>query len=75
MKSIKKMISVVSFACVFMFIAGLSFVHGISQIEALKVTPDQFDFGTIEEGPAAVVTAIIENVGNIPVEITNVRTN
>ncbi len=39
------------------------------------VTPEEFDFGTIEEGKAATVTATVENVADMTVDIKNVRTN
>ena len=57
------------------FVMGLSLVYGVSPDEALKATPDHFDFGSIPEGEPAVATSVIENVGSVPVEITNVRTN
>jgi membrane protein YqaA with SNARE-associated domain len=53
----------------------LLFANGFSTGEVLKVAPDKFDFGAIEEGKAAVVTATIENTGSVRVEITNVRTS
>jgi len=62
-------------------IVGLFLAYGISPAfgsaagEVLKATPEQFDFGAIPEGEPAVATASIENVGNSPVEIINVRTS
>ena len=62
-------------------IVGLSFTYVTSKAysasteEVLKITPEQHDFGTIPEGDPAVTTAIIENIGDSPVEITNVRTS
>jgi hypothetical protein len=56
-------------------IVGLSFAYSNANAESLKATPEQFDFGTVAEGEAAVVTTIIQNVGSTPVEITNVRTS
>jgi hypothetical protein len=53
-------------------VVGLSFAYGES---SLKATPDQHDFGTIAEEDNAVFTTTIQNVGNTPVEITNVRTS
>jgi hypothetical protein len=58
-----------------LFIIGLSSVRGNESGEILKATPDHFDFGTIDEGQPAAVTAVIQNVGNAPVEITNVKTS
>ena len=54
---------------------GLSFAQGAQTGETLKATPTLVDFGTIDEGQAAVATAKIENVGSAPVEITGVRTS
>jgi len=49
--------------------------QGISVGEVLKATPDLVNFGTINEGENAVATVEVENTGNVPVEITNVRTS
>jgi len=43
--------------------------------EFLKSVPDEVDLGTIEEGSPAAVTVTVQNTGDAPVEITNVRTN
>jgi hypothetical protein len=56
-------------------IVGLFFAYSNASGESLKATPEQFDFGAVAEGEAAVVTTIIQNVGSTPVEITNVRTS
>ena len=56
-------------------IFGLALAYGGSTGEILKATPEQLDFGKIPEGEPAVATAIVENVGDSPVEITNVRTS
>jgi hypothetical protein len=53
----------------------LFLVQGFAGGEALKATPDHFDFGTINEGDPAAITVEIENVSDAPVEITNVRTS
>jgi len=58
-----------------LFIIGLSSARGNEKEEILKATPDHFDFGTIDEGQPAAVTAVIQNVGSTPVEITNVKTS
>jgi hypothetical protein len=55
-------------------IFGFALAHGGSTGEILKATPEQLDFGAIPEGEPAVATAFVENVGDSPVEITNVRT-
>jgi hypothetical protein len=55
--------------------AALSGVHGEETGKILKITPEQFDFGTVDEGKAAVATATVENIGGTKIEITNVRTN
>jgi hypothetical protein len=55
--------------------AALLLAQGVSMGEVLKATPDHFDFGTLKEGAPAVVTVEIENIGDAPVEITNVRTS
>lgn len=62
-----------AFAC--LAVMGLSLVYGGSPGEVLKATPDHYDFGSIPEGEPAVATAMVENVGTVPVEITNVKTN
>jgi hypothetical protein len=56
-------------------IVGLSFAYSNANGESLKATPEQFDFGTVPEGTPAAVTTIVQNVGDTPVEITNVRTS
>jgi hypothetical protein len=58
-----------------MLILGLSLAYGNEKAEILKATPDHHDFGTIDEGQPAAITVIIQNVGNTPVEITNVKTS
>lgn len=57
------------------FVAGLSFAYGDAGEAVLKATPDKHEFGTIAEEQNAVFTTIIQNVGNTPLEITNVRTS
>jgi hypothetical protein len=54
---------------------GLSLVYGGESEEILKAAPDHYDFGTIDEGQPAAVTAVVQNVGSAPVEITNVKTS
>lgn len=56
-------------------IVGLSFAYSDASGASLKATPEQFDFGTVAEGTPAEVTAIVQNTGDTPVEITNVRTS
>jgi hypothetical protein len=56
-------------------IFGFALAYGGATGEILKATPEQLDFGTIPEGEPAVATAVVENVGDTPVEITNVRTS
>lgn len=63
----------IAWTCVLIF--GLSFAYGASEGDVLKATPESFDFGAVPEGDPAVATASIENVGDVPVEITNVRTS
>ena len=43
--------------------------------EVLTATPDHMDFGTVDEGKPVDATCIIQNNGDAPVEITNVRAN
>ncbi len=62
-----------AWACTLVF--GFALAYGGSTGEVLIATPDQHDFGTIPEGDPAVTKAIIENVSDAPVEITNVRTS
>ena len=63
------------FVYVCVLIAVLSLTLGISMGEVLNATPGEFDFGAIAEGEPAVAVTSVENIGNTPVEITNVRTN
>jgi len=56
-------------------IVTLFLSQGISMGGVLKATPDQVNFGTIDEGENAVATIEIENTGTAPIEITNVRTS
>jgi hypothetical protein len=64
-----------SFLWISAFLVGLTFAYSTASGESLKATPDHFEFGTMAEGENAVVTTIIQNIGNAPVEITNVRTS
>jgi hypothetical protein len=41
----------------------------------LKVTPDHADLGTVDEGVQVRAAFIVENTGDTPLAITNVRTN
>lgn len=50
-------------------------VHAAEQKNSLKITPEQFDFGTVDEGAPAIATAVVENRSGVDIEITNVRTN
>jgi uncharacterized membrane protein len=45
------------------------------QLKVLKATPDFYDFGTIKEGDPAEITVTVENIGEKPIEITNVQTS
>jgi hypothetical protein len=56
-------------------IFGLSLVYGSESEEILIATPNHYDFGTIDEGQPAAITAVVQNVGSAPVEITNVKTS
>jgi hypothetical protein len=56
-------------------IFGLSLVYGSESEEIIIATPDHYDFGTIDEGQPAEVTAVVQNVGKTPVEITNIKTS
>jgi hypothetical protein len=75
MKYGKATMAAVGVAWAWAVIAGISLAHGIPAGELLRATPDHYDFGVIAEGEPAVATAGIENIGNVPVEITNVRTS
>jgi hypothetical protein len=68
------MVSMMHAAAIFILM-GMPFAHGFAAGEGLKVTPGQFDFGTVDEGKAAVVTVTVENAGSTRIEITNVRTS
>jgi hypothetical protein len=57
------------------FLIGVSFASDDSAGELLIAIPAQFDAGTVLEGKIIEATAIIQNVGNAQVEITNVQTS
>jgi len=57
------------------FLIGVSFASDDSAGELLIAIPAQFDAGTVLEGEVIEATTTIQNVGNAPVEITNVRTS
>jgi hypothetical protein len=75
MKHQKTSMTVLGFLLLCVLIGGISVVYGSENGSALKASPDQYDFGTIAEGENAVITAVIQNTGNTPIEITNVRTS
>jgi hypothetical protein len=58
-----------------MLAGGVSFACGQEAGATLRITPEQFDFGIVEEGEAATITATVHNTGRASIEITNVRTN
>jgi hypothetical protein len=64
-----------SFVWICALVMGLTFAHGETTGEILKATPNQVELGTVAEGEKAVATAVVENIGDTPVEITNVRTS
>ncbi len=41
----------------------------------VKVTPDQTDLGAVDEGVQVRAVFIVENTGDAPLAIANVRTN
>ncbi len=41
----------------------------------IRVTPDRTDAGTVDEGVMLNTAFTVENTGNVPLTITNVRTN
>jgi hypothetical protein len=65
----------ICFVGLLMLAGGLSLAYGQEAGKILRITPEQFDFGTVEEGGAATVTAVVHNTGGTRIEITNVRTN
>jgi hypothetical protein len=67
--------SAIPFIAICLLILGLSVAYGNESAEILKATPDNHDFGTIDEGQPAAITVIVQNVGTAPVEITNVKTS
>jgi hypothetical protein len=57
-------------------LAGAIFLaYGQEAEKILRVTPEQFDFGIVEEGKAATIMAEVHNASRTRIEITNVRTN
>ncbi len=71
----KAAVAAIGLFCVGAFRIGLSFASDDSAGAVLKATPAQFDAGTVAEGKTVEVTTSVQNVGNTPVEITNVRTS
>jgi hypothetical protein len=61
--------------CLLMLTGGLFFAYGQEAGAILKIMPEQFDFGTVDEGKAAAVTAVVHNTGRMRIDITSVRTN
>jgi hypothetical protein len=47
----------------------------VQLLKVLKATPDHYDFGIIKEGDPAEITVTVENIGDKPVDITNVQTS
>lgn len=41
----------------------------------LRATPQRFDFGTVDEGTPATTTITVQNIGEGPITITDVKTN
>jgi hypothetical protein len=64
-----------SIACICALVVGLSPAYGDTAGEILKATPNQVEIGTVPEGEKIVSTAIVQNIGSAPVEVTNVRTS
>ncbi len=62
-------------AALFIFLPGAPSGSGMTAVEGLKLTPDQFDFGSVDEGQPATVTVTVENSGNSRIDITSVRTS
>ncbi len=56
-------------------LVGLSLAYGSEGPQIIQATPDFHDFGTIDEGQPAAITVVIQNIGRMPVEITNVKTS
>jgi uncharacterized membrane protein len=71
----KAAVSVIAAAGVIIIFAGFLLVYAGGTQQVLKITPEEYDFGTINEGDPAIVTATVQNVGSASVEITNVRTS
>jgi hypothetical protein len=75
MRSGKARVAAVGILWIAAFLTGVSFASDDSAGELLIAIPAQFDAGTVSEGKIIEATAIIQNVGNAQVEITNVRTS
>lgn len=75
MKFGKVTVAVGSILSIGTLLVGLSLAYDNSTGEILKATPEQFDAGTVAEGKTIEVTTSIQNVGDTPVEIINVRTS
>lgn len=70
----KAAVPVIAAAGVIVIFACFLVYAGETQ-QVLRITPEEYDFGTINEGDPAIVTATVQNVGSASVEITNVRTS
>ena len=75
MKSGKARMAAGGILWIAVFLIGVSFASDDSAGELLIAIPAQFDAGTVLEGKIIEATAIIQNVGNAQVEITNVQTS
>jgi hypothetical protein len=75
MRSGKARMAAVGILWIAAFLTGVSFPSDDSAGKLLIAIPAQFDAGTVLEGKIIEATAIIQNVGNAQVEITNVRTS
>ena len=71
----KAAVSFIAAVGVIVIFAGFLSVYAGETQQVLRITPEEYDFGTINEGDPAIVTATVENVGSASVEITNVRTS
>ena len=75
MRSGKTRAAAVGILWIAAFLTGVSFASDDSAGKLLVANPAQFDAGTVLEGKIVEATAIIQNVGNAQVEITNVQTS
>jgi hypothetical protein len=68
-------LSTAVFICLAAFVLTFVAVSPAQAAGKLTVTPAFYDFGEVPEGPAASMTAMLENAGDAVLNIKNIRTH